>query len=76
MMHWVCCIKQAGMHAVRKNRYVILPKDFEKVCNRLVIDRAAEPWSKRVWHADAIWQTEHMCPRDHVRAEVGCDCRS
>lgn len=22
---------QAGMHAVRKNRYVILPKDFEKV---------------------------------------------
>lgn len=38
MMHWVCCIKQAGMHAVRKNRYVILPKDFEKVCNRLIVD--------------------------------------
>ena len=31
-----CCIQitaicqEAGMHAVRKNRYVILPKDFEK----------------------------------------------
>lgn len=23
--------QEAGMHAVRKNRYVILPKDFEKV---------------------------------------------
>ena len=22
--------QEAGMHAVRKNRYVILPKDFEK----------------------------------------------
>ena len=28
---------QAGMHAVRKNRYVILPKDFEKVCNPLTV---------------------------------------
>lgn len=23
--------QEAGMHAVRKNRYIILPKDFEKV---------------------------------------------
>lgn len=23
--------QEAGLHAVRKNRYVILPKDFEKV---------------------------------------------
>jgi hypothetical protein len=28
---------QAGMHAVRKNRYVILPKDFEKVCNPFIV---------------------------------------
>lgn len=37
--HYFCCFfspqiaaicQEAGMHAVRKNRYVILPKDFEK----------------------------------------------
>lgn len=27
-IHAIC--QEAGMHAVRKNRYVILPKDFEK----------------------------------------------
>ena len=27
-IHAIC--QEAGMHAVRKNRYVILPKDFDK----------------------------------------------
>ena len=26
----VCAGRQAGMQAVRENRYVVLPKDFEK----------------------------------------------
>ena len=29
-MQAVCCCCQAGMQAVRENRYVVLPKDFEK----------------------------------------------
>ncbi len=28
--------QEAGMHAVRKNRYVILPKDFEKAYKTVV----------------------------------------
>lgn len=33
MLHYLqiaAICQEAGMHAVRKNRYVILPKDFEK----------------------------------------------
>jgi 26S proteasome regulatory subunit T3 len=25
-----CIVQEAGMHAVRKNRYIVIPKDFEK----------------------------------------------
>ncbi|KAJ1639947.1 P-loop containing nucleoside triphosphate hydrolase protein [Pavlovales sp. CCMP2436] len=25
-----CVVQEAGMHAVRANRYIVLPKDFEK----------------------------------------------
>ena len=34
MIHAVC--QEAGMQAVRKNRYVILPRDFEKAYERHV----------------------------------------
>ena len=27
---------EAGMHAVRRNRYIILPKDFEKAYEKIV----------------------------------------
>jgi 26S proteasome regulatory subunit T3 len=27
---------EAGMHAVRRNRYVVLPKDFEKAYEKTV----------------------------------------
>lgn len=46
-----CIVQEAGMHAVRANRYIVLPKDFEKgykVCfdtrgSRVV--RAHSPWT-------------------------------
>jgi ATP-dependent 26S proteasome regulatory subunit len=28
--YWVLTLFQAGMHAVRENRYIVLAKDFEK----------------------------------------------
>ena len=34
--------QEAGMHAVRKNRYVILTKDFEKAYKRVVKKRDTE----------------------------------
>jgi 26S proteasome regulatory subunit T3 len=33
-IHSIC--QEAGMYAVRKNRYVILPKDFEKAYKSVV----------------------------------------
>ena len=34
--------QEAGMQAVRKNRYVILPKDFEKAYKKVVKKRDTE----------------------------------
>jgi 26S proteasome regulatory subunit T3 len=34
-----CICQEAGMQAVRKNRYVILPKDFEKAYKKAVKKR-------------------------------------
>lgn len=43
-----CVVQEAGMHAVRANRYIVLPKDFEKGykvrsagCARRALERAA-----------------------------------
>ncbi len=41
--HWLfvpTCAQEAGMLAVRKNRYVILPKDFEKAYKNVVRKQA------------------------------------
>ncbi|KAJ9467942.1 26S protease regulatory subunit 6B-like protein [Diplonema papillatum] len=40
MIHAIC--QEAGMQAVRKNRYVILPRDFEKAYQRHVKKRTDE----------------------------------
>lgn len=37
-----CICQEAGMQAVRKNRYVILPKDFEKAYKKAVKKRDTE----------------------------------
>jgi|TARA_B110000285_G_scaffold27927_1_gene27711 26S proteasome regulatory subunit T3 len=39
-IHSIC--QEAGMQAVRKNRYVILPKDFEKAYKNVVKKRDTE----------------------------------
>lgn len=36
-IHAIC--QEAGMQAVRKNRYVVLPKDFEKAYKKVVKKR-------------------------------------
>eukprot|EP01095_Lingulamoeba_sp_RSL-Kostka_P016888 TRINITY_DN8483_c0_g1_i1.p1 TRINITY_DN8483_c0_g1~~TRINITY_DN8483_c0_g1_i1.p1 ORF type:complete len:393 (-),score=156.97 TRINITY_DN8483_c0_g1_i1:112-1290(-) len=35
-------VQEAGMQAVRKNRYIILPKDFEKAYKKIVKNRSNE----------------------------------